>query len=311
MTVLWDMGARRAVGDPLAVRRDARSRLVGRVPVDRAGQLRRVLPHWVPWLLAYPKMKLDGWSLNPTLHETPWYVPSFLSGLRPPARVVRALVDYHRQMLYFHTNLTDPHPYSAKAVGWLLQVRPTAFWSLNDIKPGTDGCTAGTCVREVTSIGTPLLWWARGARAAVVRVALDRGAATGVPARSSAPSRPAGSRGSCSTTTARSSRSTPWPSRPFMVIGPDPAARAGDRTTGDRLGDPADLGGCGRRRLRAAGRRQHRVAVAAAGRRHAAVRLLATATVVPRLDLSRAGSSAAAAASARPRGSGRTAGRTR
>ena len=53
---------------------------------------------------------------------------------------MRALVDYHRQMWNFHTHLTSPHPYAAKAIGWLLQVRPTAFWSQNDIPPGTEGC---------------------------------------------------------------------------------------------------------------------------------------------------------------------------
>src|SRR5262249_48626767 len=74
----------------------------------------------------------------------------------------------HAQMYHFHVTLDSPHPYAAKAIGWLLQVRPTAFWSLNDIKPGQQGCavTTGTCVREVTSIGTPLLWW--GATIALV-----------------------------------------------------------------------------------------------------------------------------------------------
>jgi dolichyl-phosphate-mannose--protein O-mannosyl transferase len=50
-------------------------------------------------------------------------------------------------------------------VGWLLQLRPTAFWSVN-LKTGEGGCTAASCVREVTSIGTPAIWWA--ATAAIV-----------------------------------------------------------------------------------------------------------------------------------------------
>ena len=146
MTVLWDMGARRAVGIrwPFAatMTRDAWGAFLSMVPVAVVVYFAT----WIPWLVAYPSMKLDDWSLGQR-------GPSFL-----PERF-RALLDYHSQMLYFHTHLTDPHPYAAKAIGWLLQVRPTAFWSLNDIKPGQDGCTAATCVREVTSIGTPLLWW--------------------------------------------------------------------------------------------------------------------------------------------------------
>ncbi len=146
MTVLWDMGARRAVGIrwPFAatLTRDAWGAFLALVPVAFVVYW----ASWIPWLLAYPSMKLDGWTLG---QRGPSFLPESF----------RALLDYHSQMLYFHTHLTDPHPYAAKAIGWLLQVRPTAFWSLNDIKPGQDGCTAATCVREVTSIGTPLLWW--------------------------------------------------------------------------------------------------------------------------------------------------------
>ena len=161
MSVLWDLGARRAVGVrwPLvaALARDSWTGFLSLAPVAFVVYGLS----WTPWLLSYHRMKLDGWSINPTLHDPPWYVPHFLVGpFSHLPESVRALVDYHRQILYFHTHLSDPHPYAAKATGWLLQVRPTAFWSLNDIKQGTDGCTAATCVREVTSIGTPLLWWA-------------------------------------------------------------------------------------------------------------------------------------------------------
>jgi dolichyl-phosphate-mannose--protein O-mannosyl transferase len=153
LTVLWDMGARRAVGIrwPFAAMlvRDSWGAFLSIVPVSFVVYFLT----WLPWLKAYPTMRLDNWTLTPR-------GPSFLP------ESVRALIDYHSQMLYFHTHLTDPHPYAAKAIGWLLQVRPTAFWSLNDIKPGVDGCTAATCVREVTSIGTPLLWW--GGTAALV-----------------------------------------------------------------------------------------------------------------------------------------------
>ena len=148
MTVLWDMGGRRAVGVrwPFAsmIARDSWAAFLSIVPVTVAVYVATLDP--VAEGLPVDAARTAGGS-------TP-RGPSFL-----PNRF-RALIDYHSQMLYFHTHLTDPHPYAAKAIGWLLQVRPTAFWSLNDVKNGTAGCTAATCVREVTSIGTPLLWWA-------------------------------------------------------------------------------------------------------------------------------------------------------
>jgi dolichyl-phosphate-mannose-protein mannosyltransferase len=147
LTVLWDMGARRAVGlrHPLSamLRRDSWGAFLSLVPVAFVVYWAT----WIPWLLTYHEQVRDDWSI--TLRG-----PSFLP------TPVRALLDYHSQILYFHTHLVTPHPYAAKALGWLVLVRPTAFWSVNDIKTGTDGCTASSCVREVTSIGTPLLWWA-------------------------------------------------------------------------------------------------------------------------------------------------------
>ena len=116
-------------------------------------------------------------------------------------------------MLDFHTHLTSPHPYAAKAIGWLLQIRPTAFWSLNDSSRAATAAPLSSCIREVTSIGTPVLWWAATGALIWLRLALDRRAATGGPGPSSARSRPAGCRGWCSTATAPSSPSTRWRSR--------------------------------------------------------------------------------------------------
>jgi dolichyl-phosphate-mannose--protein O-mannosyl transferase len=146
MAVLWDLGARRAVG--------VRSPLVSMLRLDAGWAFLSIVPvavvvyvtSWLPWLLTYGSQKRTDWTLTA---NGPTWIPEAL----------RALWNYHQQMWQFHTHLDAPHPYAAKAIGWLLQVRPTAFWSVNDIKQGTDGCPATTCVREVTSIGTPVLWW--------------------------------------------------------------------------------------------------------------------------------------------------------
>jgi dolichyl-phosphate-mannose-protein mannosyltransferase len=145
MTVLWDLGARRAAGirSPYlaTLRRDALPAFVSTVPVAFAVY---VLV-WVPWLITYPEQKRT-WILS-------MRGPSFLPGR------IRALLGYHAQMLQFNTTLQAPHPYAAKAIGWLLLIRPTAFWD-QYYNTGQDGCTASKCIREVTSIGTPVLWWA-------------------------------------------------------------------------------------------------------------------------------------------------------
>ena len=145
MTVLWDLGARRAAGVRrpylATLRRDAVTGFLSLVPVTFVVYALA----WLPWLLTFSHQKRT-WGLG----RRGW---TFLPDN------VRALLDYHSQMLKFHTHLDTPHPYAAKAIGWLLQVRPTAFWSV-ELKPGQQGCNAAQCTREVTSLGTPILWWA-------------------------------------------------------------------------------------------------------------------------------------------------------
>ena len=65
-----------------------------------------------------------------------------------------AWLNYHSQMLSFHTGLTESHPYEANPWSWLVMGRPTSFFydSPND-------CGAKNCAREVLALGTPILWW--------------------------------------------------------------------------------------------------------------------------------------------------------
>jgi len=148
MSVFWDLGARRAAGirSPYlaTLRRDVGPAFVSIVPP--AVVVYCLL--WLPWLITFSHQKRT-WALGAR-------GPSFLP------ENVRALLDYHSQMLRFNTTLTSPHPYAAKAIGWLLQIRPTAFWD-QYYNNGQSGCTSSKCIREVTSIGTPVLWWAAAA----------------------------------------------------------------------------------------------------------------------------------------------------
>lgn len=77
--------------------------------------------------------------------------------------VWRDWLEYHRQILNFHTTLVSDHPYKASPWGWLLQLRPTSFY----YQKVAGNCGKDQCIQTVTSLGNPLLWWF-GALALVV-----------------------------------------------------------------------------------------------------------------------------------------------
>lgn len=76
-----------------------------------------------------------------------------------------SLWHYHVDIYNFHTGdwiAQQTHIYEAHPAGWLVLGRVIGIDAVNDIKPGTHGCTvdAGqTCLRVISGMGTPLLWW--------------------------------------------------------------------------------------------------------------------------------------------------------
>jgi dolichyl-phosphate-mannose-protein mannosyltransferase len=67
---------------------------------------------------------------------------------------ITSFIYYHKQMLQFHTGLTDKHSYEANPWSWLVMGRPTSFFY-----ESPKGCGADACAQEVLALGTPLLWW--------------------------------------------------------------------------------------------------------------------------------------------------------
>ncbi len=65
-----------------------------------------------------------------------------------------AWLNYHSEMLNFHTGLTETHPYQANPWSWLIMGRPTSFFY-----DSPKDCGAKSCAREVLALGTPILWW--------------------------------------------------------------------------------------------------------------------------------------------------------
>lgn len=154
VTVVWDVGARRLAG----ARGSWRSLLVDApfafIQLVVVGAL-TYLASWIPWL------RTDGgWGRD-------------FGSTHPDDPVVRVLGDglgslwnYHVRMYKFHTGDhmmgEATHTYEAHPAGWLFMIRTTGVAAENGIEPGQQGCDAvgTTCLRVVSAMGTPLLWWA-------------------------------------------------------------------------------------------------------------------------------------------------------
>ena len=153
MTVLWDVGARRAAGVQAWLRggllRDGIPAFLSIVPVAAL----TYLASWTGWFRTS-----GGWDRQWGAQH-----PSASFGWVPDA--LRGLWHYHQEMWHFHVTLHSPHPYKTNPWSWLVQGRPTSFF-YESPKQGTDGCTVSQCSKAITSIGTPTLWW--GAVAAIL-----------------------------------------------------------------------------------------------------------------------------------------------
>lgn len=76
---------------------------------------------------------------------------------------ISSFIFYHKEMLNFHTGLSEKHPYEANPWSWLIMGRPTSFFYET---PKT--CGAESCSQEVLALGTPMLWWSGTIAIAIV-----------------------------------------------------------------------------------------------------------------------------------------------
>ena len=83
----------------------------------------------------------------------------------PPTGVFALLPDwalslwrYHEMIYRFHVNLTSEHAYEAHPLGWLVGLRPTAFF-YESYSAGTNGCEIENgCSSAITALGNPFIW---------------------------------------------------------------------------------------------------------------------------------------------------------
>jgi len=153
LSLAWDVGARRLAGAgrraPLAVLRDGLPAFLSLVLLAAVVYVST----WASWLATSGGYGRSWGEQNPEA----WTVRAF-------GRPLASLLHYHRDIWGFHTgdyinNAT--HAYRANPIGWLIVARPIGIDAVNDIPPGTDGCLGPeTCLRVISGIGTPVLWWA-------------------------------------------------------------------------------------------------------------------------------------------------------
>nr|WP_307827482.1 phospholipid carrier-dependent glycosyltransferase [Planomonospora sp. ID82291] len=151
LTLLWDAGARRAVG----LRRPYSGTLTRDLPTALTAlaltPALTYLASWSGWFAS-----AGGWGRNwaQATSQGPYYFV-FDS--------LRSWLAYHVQVLGFHTGLTTPHNYQSEPWEWPLLLRPVAF-HYETAKPGC-GDPSG-CSQAVLGVGTPVIWY--GALAALI-----------------------------------------------------------------------------------------------------------------------------------------------
>nr|WP_218566145.1 phospholipid carrier-dependent glycosyltransferase [Vallicoccus soli] len=157
LTVLWDVGARRAAGVRRpwggALLRDAAPAAASLVLTSAV----LYVTSWAGWFAAGPDRAYGrDWAAG---QPGSWLPAS-----------VRSWLHLQAQMLQVNQDLSTPHPYESNPWGWLVLARPVSFY-YETPEPGTPGCgDADSCSQAVTGLGTPALWWAAVAALAVLLV---------------------------------------------------------------------------------------------------------------------------------------------
>ncbi|MEO3875244.1 phospholipid carrier-dependent glycosyltransferase [Nonomuraea sp. B12E4] len=145
LSVMWDMGARRALG----LREPYRGAWAYDVP---RGLVEMALTPavtfaatWTGWFAG-----AGGWGRDwdQATSSGPWFFV---------ADSVRSWVDYQTQVLGYHSNLHEYHQYMSEPWHWPLLLRAIPFHHKADLPPSA--CGADQCAQAVLGVGTPALWY--------------------------------------------------------------------------------------------------------------------------------------------------------
>ncbi|MFJ2028764.1 dolichyl-phosphate-mannose--protein mannosyltransferase [Streptosporangium sp. NPDC087985] len=143
MSLVWDAGARRAVG----LRRPYSGTLSKDLPTLLGGMglapAAVYVASWTGWFVS-----ASGWGRN-------WAQATSQGPVFFVFDSIRSWLDYHFQVLGYHTGLATPHPYQSDPWSWPLLLRPVAFFW----ETPTSGCGAEKCAQAVLEVGTPVIWY--------------------------------------------------------------------------------------------------------------------------------------------------------
>jgi dolichyl-phosphate-mannose-protein mannosyltransferase len=146
MTVLWDAGARRAVG--------VRRWFLGAVLRD--GPPAAVL--MLPAALAVYLASWTGWFLSGGGYDRQWAMQNPGAGVQWLPAALRSLWHHHQHMYHANVTLETSHTYMANPWSWLVMGRPTAFYYTSPER-GELGCEVEKCSQAIMALGNPVLWW--------------------------------------------------------------------------------------------------------------------------------------------------------
>ncbi|WP_093171133.1 dolichyl-phosphate-mannose--protein mannosyltransferase [Sinosporangium album] len=154
MSLMWDAGARRAVG----------------LRKPYGGVFEKDLPTWLGAMAALPALvyvaSWAGWFVNEGGYGRNWGQATSAGPAYFVFDSLRSWWSYQWQVLTFHTGLEAPHNYESEPWTWPLLLRPVAFFY--ESKPS--GCGPRGCSEAVLGVGTPVIWYA-GAAALVAMIA--------------------------------------------------------------------------------------------------------------------------------------------
>ncbi|GAA0852563.1 hypothetical protein GCM10009525_80970 [Streptosporangium amethystogenes subsp. fukuiense] len=143
MSLVWDAGARRAIG----LRR------------PYGGVFGKDLPSALPALALLPALTYiaswAGWFASPGGWGRNWAQATSQGPVFFVFDSFRSWLSYHFQVLSFHTGLATPHNYQSDPWSWPLLLRPVAFF----YESPKGACGTDSCSQAVLGVGTPVIWY--------------------------------------------------------------------------------------------------------------------------------------------------------
>ncbi|MGP4097090.1 dolichyl-phosphate-mannose--protein mannosyltransferase [Nonomuraea sp. KM90] len=146
LSIMWDMGARRALGLREPYRGALSYDLPGGLGAMALAPVVTFMATWTGWFVTS-----GGWGRNweQATSSGPFY---FLFDS------TRSWIQYQSQVLGYHSGLESYHPYMSEPWQWPLLLRPVSFHYPSDLPPSA--CGSSSCSQAVLGVGTPAIWYA-------------------------------------------------------------------------------------------------------------------------------------------------------